>query len=250
MTDIPISDVAGPPDPITSDLIVKQAQHLFRNSLDRTGHVWVIAFCFQLIEKFDPWAGSRLVGTVFVVVAPLVAAWISAAGARGLLLDRRLLWALNPDFFRYLGTSLLLVLPIAVIGLLAGRVSTPANLLLYLGMIVLLVFMLRYLLWPMGLLLGYRNMSASESARLMNGRIASFVGASLQVAIWIILPFLVISVGTIMLPASTRTVTRPLLLALDAIVATLITIGNTSLWSAMYLLTVRRADSSHDAQGS
>lgn len=102
------------------------------------------------------------------------------------------------------------------------------------------VFFLRYFLWPIGLLIGYREMTAVESARLMNGHMTSMIGALVLV---FLCAFPVVALLTIPEFWMAETATLKIVdRTVWAVVSGFATIATTSLWAAMYKLTADRAE--------
>ena len=224
--------------PITSSLIIQEAVALFEGTLGRTAHVWLIILVLNIVERLAPLIPLPYHGA-WVPIALLSEAYAQGAATRGLLRDRMGLWVPNRDFGLYLGTSLLLILPtagaVAIVGLLFR--SFTLGLLLAVPVAVL---MLQYYLWPIGLLIGYDKMTAAESARLMNGRITSLIGALLQVFLVLAIPFALFLFAAFDLGGSTawtyaEQVVRAIFYAGRGIAAT-------AILAAMYKLTADRAE--------
>jgi len=238
-----MSDIAASqPKPITADLIIRQAWLLFRQSLDRTGHIWIVAFSVELVQAFDRWLTAGRTDAIIAMVASTVWVWVFGAGTRGLLLDRQNLWALDADFWRYAGASVVLALPLVAFFVMALLLGIVSGIILFVGVVLILGLLLRFILWPIGLLVGYRAMTLLESAQLMKGQIASYVGACLQLGLLFLTPMLLMLVITYTLPHALHEAAEVAERAVQAICETLLTIASASLGAAMYLLAARRAE--------
>jgi len=213
---------------------------MFEGTFSRTAHAWVIIILLDVAYRLGPLVPQfdRFELGLLILVLQFYA---TGAATRGLLRDRMGLWVLDRGCAKYIGITLLLFLPPTLVMLVATVLLHSSDLGKVLAIPVIIV-LLRYFLWPIGLLIGYRAMTASESARLMSGRLLSVIGALLLVSLCIV-PV----IALLLIPEFWMTET-PTLNVVDqtfwAVASGLITIATASIWAAMYKLTADRAEAS------
>ncbi len=227
--------------PITSSLIVGQATLLFRSSLARIAQVWVFAILIAFANEFLPAELGRIPVLVWTVVSAFLSIWVEAAGTRGLLHDKRRIWNLDGDFWRYCGATIVLASPFVLIGVL--KFSFGLRGIAEVATIMLSLALIRFFLWPVGLLVGYRQMTASESARLMSGRLLTMIGAIL-IAMLYILPVILLPalIAMVLVSSESFHFAIVVLQILRAITSALAIIVSAALWAAMYKLTAELAE--------
>jgi hypothetical protein len=197
-----MSDVAGqgaaePVRTITTGLVLSVARTLFVESWRRTRLAWIVVGAFAIADSLvDTALGPRGCGYyAWLVIAAIIGIVISAAATRALLGYTGDLWNLNGEFRRYLLVSLLLDAPVVVLLLplmvVVVEAVAPVGLILIVILVVvsgLVIFWLRVLLWPIGLLVGERDMTLEKSWRRMDGAMLATFAAGAVVGLAFALP--------------------------------------------------------------
>jgi hypothetical protein len=203
--------------------------------------VWVFAILIAFANEFLPAELGRIPVLVGTVVSAFLSIWVEAAGTRGLLHDKRRIWNLDGDFWRYCGATIVLASPFVLIGVL--KFSFGLRGIAEVATIMLSLALIRFFLWPVGLLVGYRQMTASESARLMSGRLLTMIGAIL-IAMLYILPVILLPalIAMVLVSSESFHFAIVVLQILRAITSALAIIVSAALWAAMYKLTAELAE--------
>jgi hypothetical protein len=235
-------------------LIISQAKILFQNSLARVGHVWVLAALFAFADQFLPSPLGKFPLLAWIVGSAFIEIWFKAATIRGLMHDRRFVWSLDGDFWRYFGVKVVLASPFALIGVAGAFIPLPRGVAVVLT-IAVGILLIRFSLWPVGLLLGYRQMTASESARLMTGRILPMIGAIVIFVVYLLVPVLLFSLVAMIVTMMSYDSLRLPEIAVqigNAVASVLAMMASTTISAAMYKLTAELADAdsqTHTPQG-